>query len=272
MYYLRILALGSLFVSPILAQPIYEPFDYASGSSLAGQGGWLLNSGSGGTIETGNLSVPSGMPASIGNRLTWGNSAMSLRLPLTAITSGSIYFSFALRIDNVGAFTGSETIAGLGIGTTTTFAPKINVISNSFQTYQIGIYKGAGTGSGALAPNLFSSSDTVFVVGRYTFNSGSTTDDTCDLWLNPDSSTFGTGTADTPTIGGIGVGAADMTQIDRFFWRTGGSASPVKKTVDELRIGYTWADVTPVPEPGTAALLVLSIATLFGFRFSRQRQ
>ena len=259
-----VILVGTVIVTELPAQPIYDPFNYTPGTSLAGQGGWVLQTGTSGTISAGSLAVPAGMPASTGNAFTWNAVNMSVRLPFTPVTSGSLYLSFALRVDAVGSYSGSETVAGFAQGTGTTFPLKINVISNAPGVYQLGIYKNTGTAFGALAPALLNEGDTEFVVARYTFGSG-VNDDTVDLWLNPSPASLGTAAPPAATVGGVGVGAADGTQLERFFWRSAG-IGPQTTTTDELRIGQTWADVTPVPEPSAACLSALA-ASLLLIRF-----
>ena len=182
---------------------------------------------------------------------------MSLRLPLgTNLTSGELYFSFALRVDSLGsAFTGDGTLAGFTTGTGTSFGTKINIRPNGAGGFNLGVSKGAGTTYGDWAGTSFNVGDTLFVVGRYRFNSGNSTDDLSDLWLNPGSATFGASTPPPPTISGVGDGGNDLSQIDRFFFRSGGSStSPAKLVADELRVGFTWADVTPPALPELTAL------------------
>jgi hypothetical protein len=235
--------------------PVHEPFNFDPGTDLAGQGGWLLNGGTSGMIEGGNLDIPGLWPAA-GNRLTWGAPSMSLRLPLgTNLTSGEVFFSFALRVDSLGgSFAGDGTLAGLTTGTGTSFGTKINIRPNGAGGFNLGVSKLTGTTYGAWAENNFIVSETVFVAGRYRFNNANSTDDLCDLWLNPSSSTFGAATPPPATIGSAGEGGTDLSQIDRFFFRSGGSsASPARLVADELRVGLTWADVTP-PAPPTLAI------------------
>ncbi|SRR6266704_2610669 len=242
-------------------QSIYEPFDYAAGSVLAGQGGWFTTSGIGPTNQLGSLNVPAGMPDPVGNRTTVRGMSNVTRLPIGTTTSGEVYFSFALRVERLPISVASDTIAGFAVGpNTATFAPKINLLSNSAGMYQLGLYKGTGTAVGALAPIIFSTNDTVFLVARYTFNPNTSTDDTCDLWLNPDPLSLGGGTPPPPTIGNVGAGAGnDMPDIDQFFVRCNGQEVV---SLDELRIGTSWASVTPVPEPSVAALVFVVAASL----------
>ncbi len=236
---------------PPPAFPISEPFPYDPGTNLEGQGGWLLNSGTSGTIEAGSLTVP-GLANASGNRLTWSGASMSLRLPLgTNLTSGDLYFSFALRVDSLGpSFTSDGTLAGFTTGTGTSFGTKINIRVNGTGGFNLGVSKAAGTTYGDWAATDFIVGDSIFVVGRYRFNSGSGTDDLSDLWLNPGRAGFGASTPPSATIAGVGNGGTDLSQIDRFFFRSGGSsASPAKLVTDELRVGFTWAEVTPPAPP-----------------------
>ncbi len=231
--------------------PLHDSFPYDPGTSLEGQGDWLLNAGTSGIIESGSLDI-AGLAPAAGNRLTWSASSMSLRLPLgTNLTSGDIYFSFPMRVDSLGtSFTSDGTLAGFTTGTGTSFGTKINIRPNGAGGYNLGVSKLTGTTYGAWAGNSLAVGETVFVVGRYRFNNASSTDDLCDLWLNPDSSTFGATNAPPATIDSAGGGGTDLAQIDRFFFRAGGSSSsPAKLVADELRVGFTWADVTPPAPP-----------------------
>jgi hypothetical protein len=237
-------------------QALYEGFDYPVGAVLTGQQNpysqqkWVLSSGTAGTMEAGALSYP-GLPVSTGNRFTWGSASMSERLPIGTNVSGTLYFSFLFKAETLGSWNTSDTIAGFGVNIgANTFSSKINIITNNpGVSYQLGIYKNGGTTLGALAPNIFTASDTVFVVGNYTFNSGSTSDDVINLWLNPDASTFGSDTPPTPTVGPMS-GGTDVDQISFFFLRS--TTNPSKKVADDVRVGYSWAEVTPLTPPTLA--------------------
>lgn len=255
-----VLAAACLSLHSFSAELFQDSFDYAVGSNLAGQGGWNLVSGTSGTIEEGSLSSP-GVIAS-GNKLTWGNATMSLRQPIGPITADSVYYSFQLRVDDLGTFSSIGTLAGLSSGDGTTFPSKVNIRTTT-GGFNLGTSKGGGVTFGGWDDQLFTAGETIFVVGRYSFNTGSGTDDTTSLWLNPDISTFGAGTPPAPDLL-FGEGGTDVAQVDRFFFRSGGSASaPIKEVADELRIGTTWADVTAIPEPSTLTLGALGLIGLF---------
>jgi len=236
---------------------IYDPFAYALGTILPGQGGWTMTSAAAnGAVEAGNLTVP-GLAPSLGDRYTWTNSS-SVRKPFGQYNAGEVYCSFAFRLDSAITGTGNETTAGFSFGTSTTFPLKINILGNGSGGYQLGVYKGGGTsGNGAIdASHTFAAGDTVFVVARYVFRAGENAD-TCDMWINPAPSTFGAGTPPTATIAdmGAGVSQASWSYIDRFFWRWSSTGSGyAKRVADELRVGFSWAEVTPLAPP------VLSVA------------
>jgi hypothetical protein len=252
-------SVASLTIIPNFGNTLdFDPFNYTPGTGLVGQGGWVLRStAENGSIEAGNLNVP-GLAPSTGNRYTMTNSTNVRWVFDPPQTNSAIWFSFALRIDSLSGGTTSETTAGLSSGTGTSFPCKINLVGNGVAgaggTYQIGMYKSSGTTSGALAPNVFTTSDTVFVVGRYTFRPDTTTDDSGDLWLNPPPSTFGESVPPTPVLADVGVGRTDLTYADGFFWRFVSAGYP-KRVVDEFRLGYSWAEVTTPGQPVLSAAL-----------------
>ncbi len=240
----------------------YDPIPYAAGSFIAGQGNWSSPPNQGITFvsEVGNLDVP-GLAASQSNRITWPLiPAASIRLTNATTLSGSIYFSFAYRIDNLGSL--NAGVAGVTIAafvenfTTASYTTKINVHTNATGVpgYNLGVFKGGAESNGGYATNVLSLSNTVFVVGRYTYSDG-TTDDTCALWLDPNPSTFGATNAPSPTVGDIGVGATDFPPIVGFALRS--SNGPSKSYADEIRVGLAWSDVTP---PAAVALPRLTVA------------
>jgi hypothetical protein len=250
---------------------VYEPFGYATGSNLYGQGGWVLNSGASMVINAGNLTVPYLQPSQ-GNQVV-ASANGTTRKPMGTYTNGVLYFSFAFKLDNITSSTSSETVAAFAIGTTTTYSPKINIMGfdGSLSSYTIGVYKGGGTTAGAIATNslgnqlTFTTSDTVFIVGRYTFVAG-TANDTVDMWINPDPSTFGLNPAPPPTVGpissnGSGTGVADQASIDRFVLRDASGYSG--RHFDEVRVGFDWAGVTPPTQPSLSIVLTGTNAKLY---------
>lgn len=121
---------------------------------------------------------------------------------------------------------------------------------------------GTSKPSATLAATL-ANDTTYMVVAKYDFGTAATDDGMITLWVNPDQSSLGTGAA--PTGASVST-PATITDDAMAFNAIGyeGAPQPGKSpsTFDELRIGQSWIDVSPVvPEPGTAAV-VAGIAML----------
>jgi len=121
----------------------------------------------------------------------------------------------------------------------------------------IGMFSSFSTGAGA---------ETVFVVLKYTFDS--VNGDSANLFINPTP-----GSAEPATHLTVTAGTAlnlNTTGIRSFFVRNN-SVEPDALLIDELRIGDTWADVTPaVPEPTSVALGGLGLLALSMWRRARR--
>lgn len=240
---------------------IYEPFDYPAGQLLTtATTNWYLNgTGDDTYVVPGSLSV-SGLAPALGNSITNGGAGAAVRIALpSAITSGSLYYSFALRVDDVGAaFTSITSFIASFIDGASTYGARLMPRRVDDDTYNLGVTK-VSASAVVWAPDNFVDGQTLFIVGRYTFNSGSTTDDAVDLWINPSPGTFGAGSPPAPTLTAALTGT-DLTSIAQFTFRqnTAGN-TPAAMTFDELRIGFSWAEVTPVPEPGAWVLFGLGL-------------
>ncbi|MSU59637.1 MAG: hypothetical protein EXS35_15970 [Pedosphaera sp.] len=255
-----------------IAQPlVYEPFDYAAGQLLTGRTnaagqGWI-NGGSGvddASIVAGNISIP-GLAASQGNSLTNGGAGPGNRILFnTTISSGTIYYSLALRVDKLGSsFTGGTSfIASLGYDSAGTLVQQaqLYVRTNSTGTggYVLGITK---TDSSAIvfSPQVFTNGQALFIVVSYAFVSGTSTDDVVKLWISPDPLTFGA-TSPPPAILTATVTGTDLPQMDRLNLRQNiASNIPEAMTIDELRVATNWAGVTPVGGNGPPLTLTPAV-------------
>ena len=155
----------------------------------------------------------------------------------------------------IGAQTNNPTYVGAGL----TIRPKPGGSSTEFQ---LGILKQGATNFGAATwdSTYYNTSSTIFVVGKYQTvgnpqnASPPETNDVASLWINPPSTTFGgfepTG-ALTSTAGDdlITNSTTNNHTLQSFVLRQSGSDAslqvPVVAVYDELRVGTTWADVTP---------------------------
>ncbi len=278
---LVLLAFG-MFTASVYAFPDYEPFADATGSggtaytvgaNLVGQvnaqGGTWFQAGplsaTTPTITAGNLTYP-GLPASQGNSVHFGGNGESARLNTSSVVgSGTIYYSFILDVTSIAGLStsgvfwaGFNNSAGSQATTPSTVATRL--YTRTFGTgFQLGVDKNSSSTSDWYWDNTQRNvGDTLFIVGAYELNSASTTDDISYLWINP---TIGSAIPPTPTLTAPTGGDITLGQVASFvlFDRI---ASEPSGTIDELRIATSWADVTGVPEPTTAALAVLGMLLL----------
>ncbi|HZV35860.1 MAG TPA: PEP-CTERM sorting domain-containing protein [Verrucomicrobiae bacterium] len=288
-------ALG-LFNSTLYALPDYDPFadatgsggtSYTVGANLVGQTnaqgqGWSLAGSTGAqpVISAGNLTV-SGLASSGGNSVSYGMApssptpTVSARFNLgSTINSGTIYYSMALQVTSLGSLTtggafiaGFNNSAGSQSSTPSTFASRVYT-RLSGTGFNVGLDLNGSTATQYASPT-YNVGDTLFLVGSYTFVTG-TANDTASMWINPDSSTFGAGTAPASTLTSSSSSESDIAQIASFMLRDGSALEP-GVIVDDLRVGASWADVTPaVPEPGTTVLCGLGFGVLALIGWSRR--
>jgi hypothetical protein len=237
----------------------YEGFNYTVGSSLDNQ-----NGGTGWAANWGQF---------LGGATSYTNAAGSLTDPTSTLLTS------AGKVQTAGAFAGRYNNApGYGTaGTTNYFSVLIQLnytpTSGSFAGLQLFNNTGQGdlfvglNGSGANwglqhgSTNAYStvaaaSGQTVFLVLEADYGSAS---DTFKLYVNP------TPGAAEPASPDATVSYLIGTQNGLGF-NAGGPTS-----FDELRIGTTYADVTPVavPEPSTVILVAGSLISLLGYRSRR---
>lgn len=236
-------------LSSAQAQSLYEPFSYTGGDNLPGKvldGTYTWgtqNTGTAVSIASGSLSVP-GLAASTGNSaLLPGGNFQEAVLPFTSASSGTLYFSFAFSLSSLP----TATTYSFGLNNSTNFAATV-WLQASGSGYQIGLANRSSGATPVYDATVFSTNDVVFLVGSYEFVSG-TGNDVSRLWVNPSSATFAAGAAPSATL--TSTGGTDIASINSFLIR-GATGSPAG-LMDELRIGTSWAAVTPaaIPEPST---------------------
>lgn len=246
-------------LSSAQAQLVHDPFAYTTGTTLAGQQlgteTWTaLNTGAAPTIVAGSLSV-AGLASSSGNSVSLpGGNYQEALLNFTSTTSGTIFFSLALNV--TAAPTGASYVFGLSTGNTNYGATVW--LQASGAGYQVGISNRSNS-TVSYDSTVHTLGETVFLVGSYSFVAGAG-NDVSSLWVNPASATFADAAA--PTATASAAGGTDMTAVNQFLVR-GAAGSPIS-VFDELRVGTTWAAVTPagapIPEPSTYAVIFGALA------------
>lgn len=232
-----------------------DGFNYTAGTTLKGNDGWTLGS-SPLSITNANLTYPN-LTDLGGNALsvTQGSASSTINnFNPTAVSAGTVYFSFVLA-PTVLPTANTEVAALLASGATgpSGSADPLGIYVGQ-QTagvqYKIGVRHGGSGATYATNAGMTLGSTNFFVVA-YTFNP-STTDDSVSLWVNPTPGgsqpaadvtvIANSGTVDAANLQVVGLKANTGTGAGNWVW-------------DTLRIGDTWADVTPtVPEPSTFVL------------------
>jgi hypothetical protein len=242
------------FASAEAALTAYEGFDYTSqfnnrlnGAGTAGDGwagAWT------GTNNNNVLVSPSlsyGALDTEGWRVQFGAAGYSRGLSST-VGSGSTYISFMIESDNTTSgnrWTGLTLLSG---GTSGTEVLSIGDIDGGDfgASISVGGLAGDTTTASAAGTSLLTQR---FLVARIDFNASGSSENV-SLFVDPDLSSE-PGTADA-TLTNIADFSFDAIRIHR-----GPTSGGNWTNLDEIRIGTTWADVTPVPEPSSSILGIL---------------
>jgi len=265
-------ALLTIAIPPPIA---FDPFanatasggtSYSAGADLIGQtnaqGEMWFQAGAAGAltnqpiIQSGDLDIP-GLAYPSGNSVRFGGGGgMAARFQIytnaSAITSGTVYFSLAMKLTNITGLS-SSGVFWAGFNNATGAQTSIpTVVATRIYTraatggFNLGLSKANGTSSDWVWDNTaLTVNAVIFLVGSYTFNDSSTNDDVASLWINPAASTFGMANPPTPTLVTSSGGDISSAAIYSFLIMNRDSAEPAGGVVDELRIGATWASVTP---------------------------
>jgi len=251
---------------------LYEPFNYTNlGGPVSSNtpANWTYGGSPPNDLSlvSGDLSYP-GLAASVGNSVTNGGVGLGVRrLFGTNISSGKLYFSALFRINDLGygVWNGASSYAGaLCANDNNSFKLGVMVKSNSAAGYVFGVQK-SGTGAATTFDTReYHAGDTVLLVGRYDFT---VSPNAVSLWINPSPATFGANSE--PTNGFITANTGtDGFTLDRFNMRQNTAASvPAAMQWDELRVGISWAIVTPPAPPVLANSLRLGNGA-FQFAYS----
>ncbi len=257
------LAVGAtcLLLPGTQASVLFEDgFDYTPGSQLAGQGTWL-NSAPLIKVGGSNISYPGladvsplGYDVSV-NGQNATNATYSSSLFNSSVSSGEVYASFVLDLTKSAGnyiFMGMLPSAGNGGNFNNTYDPcdivTKTVTGTGSRYYTLGI---KSIGQMATYGSQLETNSVNLVVVKYDLD-----DKTASLFVNPDLSAGEPATAYATSIGTNSV--ADMGQI---YFRISG-ANHSNLLFDNLRVGTTWTEVLPVPEPTSVSLIGLGVIGL----------
>jgi len=242
-----------------------DNFDsYANGNlagttqDAVGQGTWRQTSTSAATpVQVNNGTVVLG---------TSGQDVYSALNTPISITSGSTFYIGATLDLTAAQATGDYFLHFSNpAGTTTVFEERL-FAKSSGAGFVFG-YDGSSGGTVNYSSTVLNLNTSYRVVLAYTEVSGAV-NDTFALYVNPtDTSVEGNNTP-YMTSGYVGTGAESAT-VAAINLRQGAAANAPSVIVDDLSVGTTFAEIAPVPEPGTMALLGMGIAV---FALMRRRK
>lgn len=239
---------------------MHEPFNYTpdavNGIHLQSGALWLrINTGDSILVTSGNLTY-SGLPASIGNKVAFdGTGSDNYRVFGSPVTTGSVYYSFILNVSALGGLTttGGYFTTLVQTASTSAFGGAVwTRLSTTSGKYNIGISTRSNSAVSWL-PNDLDPGTSYFVVAAYDIISG-TGNDVARIWLNTPAIGGSEPAADATSAVGTDLGA---TGVERVLLRQDNATNTPFIELDEMRVGTTWAQVTPggaVPAITTTAL------------------
>ena len=228
-----------LFSLQSQAQLLNENFSYANGALLTANG-WAAHSGAGTnpiTVYSDSLlTYPGYLSSGIGNRIRLISNGEDVNKTFTAQTSGTVYASALVNITATST-TGDYFIHFGATVISTIYQARVFVKKDASNNLAFGISKSSGTAN--YTPFNYALNTTYLLVFKYSFNTGSTTNDTVSLIINP------TLNATEPISGWTkGTDAAtDLANVGCIALRQGTAANLVTLRLDGVRVANNWADI-----------------------------
>lgn len=220
------------------ALPTTEVFNYAVGSNLGGQGGWAnQNTGDEVTVQSGSLSYE-GLLISTANSVVFSGAGIDSQLPFDVQSGNTVYASFIFRVTDLSTLTDTNGGYFAGFGQSTTVFGGTVWLRAAGAQFNIGINKATSVTENTWLSTNFDTNTDIFVVIAYDLAVGE-----ARIWANPVPGDLGV--ASPPTPNGTASLNTTRTSLGRFFLRQDSATETPTIVFDELRIGTTWAVVTP---------------------------
>lgn len=224
-----------------------ENFAYPAGDSI-GAYGWIYNTGTTNTIRvaTPGLTFTGYTLSGIGNQCHLANNGNDAYKDFTADSSASMYTSFMLKVDSIRTG-GDYFFALLPNSSTTNYAARF-YIKDSTGGVAFGCSKGTSASNPvAWTGGTYALNTTYAIVIKYTFLTGTTTDDEIRVYIFP--ATFPGSEPGSPTLGPITGPATDMNNYGRVALRQGSAITSPTVEIDGIRVTKSWnglVGVTPL--------------------------
>lgn len=174
-----------------------------------------------------------------GSKVTFDGIGTDAQVSITSQTSGTIFYRINL---NVLSMTGvTDTNGGYLAGfsqNTSTFGATLWTKRVDDTNFNLGIETRTATGANTTyTAGSYPTGNPLTIVVAYTFNTGTTSDDTVKMWVNPSSTDEA-----TPLLTDTHTGT-DLTSIASFFLRQDSATETPSVTVDDLKISQTFSEV-----------------------------
>jgi pectate lyase len=230
--------------------PWYEPFDYPPErlgvSGAASSSVWTLGS-TGSSADCVQVSDSAALSysgldfnaASRGALIATTTTTRNKGVLFTTVSSGRLYNSFLLNVKSLPS--GNRVFACLSTstgGSTSMGNPSASVWLDS--SGRLLISKASTTTPAATHPSALATNTTYLIVTRYDFT---VTPHQFALWLNPPTNTFGGPDPGNPDI--ATTASSDQASLSSWWFHHISSTPQMVAAVDEIRVGTSWADVTP---------------------------
>jgi hypothetical protein len=248
----------------------YEPFNYTphatNGLYVQSSTAWeRINSGDSVLVDAGSLNY-AGLPTSVGNKVKFDGAGADYYTVFSSQTSGTVFTSFIMNVSSLGLVTtGGTYFTGLlQDASPSAFGATVWVrLSTTAGKYNLGISTRSSSSIISWLPTELDPGTSYFVVTSYDIVTGSL-NDFSRIWLNPvpgSAEPTASATAASPT-------GSELTSVARVFIRQDATTPFVE--MDEIRIGTTYASVTPsgsIADPTTTSISPTS-ATAGGAGFT----
>ena len=248
-----LLVLISFTITYANAQLIFhEPFSYlpspTNGLASQSSGAWIkINTQDSILISSGSLDY-AGLPVSSGNKVIFDGAGSDNYKSFSTQTSGTTYASFIINVSSLGGLdaTGSYCANLMESNSISAFAACVWLKASATPgKFLIGISNRSSGSTPVYFTSDMNTNESYFIVISYSIVTG-TGNDFSKMWVN---TTQLGGTEPTSTLtsnGGTDISAAGL---GRFLLRQAAVATTPFVQLDELRVGTTWASVTPCASP-----------------------
>lgn len=229
--------ISCLITSVSFGQILSDDFNYADASLLTGNG-WTAFSGAGtqsvdvgasnGLIYAGYSGLTGFTGAAEGNAARLDNTGEDVNRTFTAVTSGSIYYSFLINVADgtTGYYAGLNT-------TGTTFGNRLFVRPATTGKVNFGI---SNNTTANYAAGEYDLGTTYLIIVKYDVSAAGN----YSMWIKSAGVPASEVAAGAPDVTGSGAGSAT---IGGFFFRQ--YSATQNMTIDGLRMYTTWFDTTP---------------------------